>query len=80
MKSYIRYILGTTAVMTGLFFCSVTFQPMLSVISHINDPSYECPTMFTTASRVFAVMAGIIACLANFTLPVDKHKEPESAE
>lgn len=80
MKSYIRYILGTIAVMTGLFFCSVTFQPMLGVISHINDPAYECPKVFTTASRVFSVMVGIIAYLANFALPEGKHKGPESAE
>jgi len=76
MKQRLQYVLGIVAFAVGMLFCIITFPLASSAIVHLNDAAYEQPASLAIASRIFSVLAGIIACLANCFLPEEQEGEP----
>lgn len=80
MKTFMRYILGAIAVISGMIFCLAAFPPAIDAIAHLSDAAYEYPMAITTISKVFSILVGIVACLANALPPDGGSKENEQEE
>lgn len=80
MKKLMPYIFGIIAVAIGTAFYTVFAPSALDMLAHIADSSYQQPTSTDTATRIFAILTGIIGCLANIVLPSSSDHDDQKSD